>query len=61
MIQIAVELPGHAACPVVVGAGALDETRRHAGERPFGIVDLPVYEAHGALLGPLKCVAVVPS
>lgn len=61
MIRIEVELPGHAAYPVVIGAGALDETAQHAGERPFGVVDLPVYEAHGALLGALRCVAVAPS
>lgn len=61
MIRIDVELPGHAAYPVVVGAGALDELRRHAGERPFGIVDLPVYEAHGALVAPTHALAVVPS
>ena len=67
MIRIEVELPGHAAYPVVVGAGALDGTRAHAGERPFGIVDLPVYEAHGALLSPsqgqsgLGPMVVVPS
>ena len=61
MIRVEVELPGHAAYPVLIGAGALDELRAHAGERPFGIVDLPVFEAHGTLLGPLKCVAVAPS
>ncbi len=61
MIRIDVELPGHAAYPVVIGAGALDELRRHAGERPFGIVDLPVFEAHGARIAPTPALAVVPS
>jgi len=61
VIRVDVELPNHAAYPVVIGALALDELRAHAPSQPFSIVDLPVYEAHGALLGACSSVVVVPS
>jgi 3-dehydroquinate synthase len=61
VIRVDVELPGHAAYPVVIGAGALGELRAHAGERPFGIVDERVFELHGALVAPLFALAAVPA